>query len=74
MITTRTELLLDIKFSANFVSFLHLNPENWSDRIDSGMPCVSMHDLKNFNVHFPLVELVTFTEGNFENLYIATRR
>ena len=74
MITHRTELLFDIKFSAKLVSVFHLNPENWSDRIDSGMPYVSTHDLKNFTVHLPLVDLVNFTEGIFDDISIATRR
>ena len=51
----------------NFLSVFPLNPENWSDRINSGVPYMSMKDLKNFTVHFPLVDLVTFTEANFEN-------
>ena len=74
MITHRREFLFDIKFSAKRLSVLPLNHENWSDLINSGIACMSMKDIQNFTVHFPFVDLVTFTEGNFENLSIAARR
>ena len=74
MIPHRTEFLFDIDSVHFFVSVFPLNPENWSDHIDSSMTCMSIYDFKNFTVHFPLVDLVTFTDGNFENLSIATRR
>ena len=51
-----------------------LNPENFSVFIDSGIPCVSMYDRRNFIVDFPPVDFVTFTEGNFENRSIAVSR
>ena len=44
-----------------------LKPENWAILIYFGIPCVSMHDRRSFNGDFPPVDLVTFTDGNFEN-------
>ena len=57
----------------NFLSAFPLNPEKWSDLIYSGMPCVSVYELMNFTVHFPLLDLIIITDGNFENIFLATR-
>ena len=73
MVTHWAEYLFNVNFSAKWLA-RYGKLENWSERIDSGMPCVSMKVQKKLTEHFPLVDFVTFTDGSFENLSIATSK
>ena len=70
MVSNWTEFLSELYFRI----FLPLKPENWSVRIDSGIPWISMYERRNFVDDFPPVDLVIFTDGNLEYLSTATSK
>ena len=74
MVTHRAEVLLYIVFCTKLLIRFPLEALNWSDWIDSEIPCVSIYVCKYFTIVFPLVNLVILINGKLENLSIATSK